>query len=82
MALSPRDAIHINDIDRYDAFLKDLTDNQFLDMYLNNGMVTIDVYQHPSNNLTRTEIFAPSSNAQPYFDQEKAAADKILGPDS
>ncbi|KAL7798382.1 hypothetical protein V8C37DRAFT_399165 [Trichoderma ceciliae] len=84
MALSPRDAIHTNDIDRYDSFIKDLElmDDYFLDMYLNNGTVIIDVYQHPSNDLTRTELFAPSSNAQQYFDQEKAAADEILGSHS
>lgn len=84
MVLSPRDAIHTNDIDRYDSFIKDLElmDDHFLDMYLNNGTVTVDVYQHPSNDLARTELFAPSSNAQQYFDQEKAAADEILGSDS
>lgn len=84
MALSPRDAIHTNDIDRYDSFIKDLElmDDHFLDMYLNNSTVTVDVYQHPSNDLTRTEFFAPSSNAQQYFDQEQAAADEILGSDS
>ncbi len=81
MALSPRDAIHVDDIDRYDSFIKQLDSalDHFLDMYMENSMITIDVIQHPTNVTTRSEKFTPSAVAQEYLDQEKKIADEILG---
>lgn len=81
MALSPRDAIHVDDIDRYDSFIKQLDSalDHFLDMYMENSMITIDVIQHPTNVTTRSERFTPSAVAQEYLDQEKKMADEILG---
>lgn len=82
MALSPRDAIHGNDIDRYDSFMAQLESalDHFLDMHMENSIIIIDVIQHPTNVTTRSEKFTPSAVAQGYFDQEKKMADEIFGP--
>ncbi|KAF7719776.1 Uncharacterized protein PECH_006877 [Penicillium ucsense] len=77
-ALSPRTAIHEDDLDRYDAFLSNLHDSHFLDMYLENGQVKIDVYAHPSNELTLSEHFTPSDVAHQYFAQETERAKEAL----
>ncbi|KND89056.1 hypothetical protein TOPH_06263 [Tolypocladium ophioglossoides CBS 100239] len=80
MALSPRDAIHTEDLDRYDTFMAKLTDTQFLDMQLQNGAVKIDVYQHPSNDLAGSEKFTPSASATKYFEQEVLRAEEAPAP--
>ncbi|KAM0344732.1 hypothetical protein ACHAPU_007104 [Fusarium lateritium] len=79
MALSPRDAIAVNDIERYDSFMAEVADSQFLDMYLENAAVKIDVYEYPSNTLVQSAQFEASPKANSYFDQQKARADEILG---
>ena len=80
MALSPRSAIHEDELDRYDAFLSNLQDTQFMDMYLENSRVKIDVYEHPSNDLALSESFTPSDTAGQYFDQESQRAQEALQP--
>ncbi|RGP63754.1 hypothetical protein FSPOR_8361 [Fusarium sporotrichioides] len=79
MTLSPRDAIAISDIERYDSFMAEVADSQFLDMYFDNTGVKIDVYEYPSNALVRSAHFEPSPKADYYFKQQKAHADEILG---
>ncbi|KAF4993245.1 hypothetical protein FGRMN_6609 [Fusarium graminum] len=79
MSLSPRDAIAVNDIERYNNFMAEVADSQFLDMYLENGAVKIDVYDYPSNTLVQSVQFEASPKANSYFDQQKAQADEILG---
>jgi hypothetical protein len=80
MALSPRDAIHLDDIDRYDSFMKELDSatDHFLDMYMKNSMITVDVLYYPTNVIARSEQFTPSSVAQEYFDQERGWPKKFL----
>lgn len=80
MALSPRSAIHEDELDRYDAFLSNLQHSQFMDMYLENSRVKIDVYEHPSNDLALSESFTPSDTANQYFDQESQRAQEALQP--
>ncbi|KAH7150303.1 hypothetical protein B0J13DRAFT_549892 [Dactylonectria estremocensis] len=82
MALSPRDAIHSDDLSRYDAFMADIADTHFLDMYLETNMITINVYEGSTNELARSQLFSPSSNAHRYFDQENEAANEVLGSSS
>ncbi|KAK2684300.1 hypothetical protein QWA68_016846 [Fusarium oxysporum] len=79
MALSPRDAIHADDIERYDEFMNGLSESQFLDMHLENQVVKIDVYTHPSNDHVNTTEFKPSANANRYFEQENDRAVEVLG---
>lgn len=80
MALSPRSAIHEDELDRYDAFLETLQDTHFMDMYLENDRVKIDVYEDPSNNLALSQSFTPSDTATQYFDQENQRAEEALQP--
>ncbi|KAM0420270.1 hypothetical protein ACHAPT_011931 [Fusarium lateritium] len=79
MALSPRDTIRVDDLEHYDEFMAGLSRSQFLDMYLENHKVKIDVYEHPSNHLTRSVYFKPSSTADKYFHQEKEQANRAVG---
>ncbi|KAF5660145.1 hypothetical protein FHETE_9118 [Fusarium heterosporum] len=79
MSLSPRDTIAVNDIERYNNFMAEVADSQFLDMYLENAAVKIDVYEYPSNTLVQSVQFEASPKANSYFDQQKAQADEILG---
>ncbi|KAJ5929999.1 hypothetical protein N7466_005492 [Penicillium verhagenii] len=80
MALSPRSAIHEDDLDRYDDFLSLLQDTHFMDMYLENDQVKIDVYDHPSNDLALSQSFTPSDTASQYFEQENQRAQEVLQP--
>ncbi|ATY62369.1 hypothetical protein A9K55_007106 [Cordyceps militaris] len=81
MALSPRDAIHIDHLDRYDSFMEQLDLDVFLDIYMDKSIITIDVYRYPTNTMVRSEQFTPSAVAQEYFDQEKKIADEMFGVD-
>ncbi|KND88306.1 hypothetical protein TOPH_07058 [Tolypocladium ophioglossoides CBS 100239] len=80
MALSPRDAIHMDDLDRYDTFMAKLTDTQFLDMHPRNGAVQINVYEYPSNDLAHSETFTPSASSTKYFEQEARRAEALAPP--
>ncbi|KAM0261580.1 hypothetical protein ACHAPA_009750 [Fusarium lateritium] len=79
MALSPRDAIHTDDIERYDEFMNGLSESHFLDMHLENLAVKIDVYAHPSNDHVNTVEFKPSANANQFFEQENDRAAEVFG---
>lgn len=74
MSLNPRDAIHEEELDRYDAFMSNTADDHFLNMYMSNGKVTIDVHHYPSNDMVNTASFAPSPSADLYFEQEQRVA--------
>ncbi|PNY27283.1 Uncharacterized protein TCAP_02792 [Tolypocladium capitatum] len=80
MALSPRDAIHTDDLDRYDTFMSTVRDSQFLDMHMHNGTVKIDVYEHPSNALASSDTFTPSAGAASFFEQEAIRAESAPEP--
>lgn len=75
--LRPRDAIESSLHGEYDAFMSELNDDTFIDMYLKDGLVTIDVYQSPSNQLQLTRQFPPSRHAEEFFLQEKRAAEEL-----
>jgi hypothetical protein len=80
MSLSPRDVIHTNDLARYDAFMVELADTQFLDMYLEDNIIKIDVYEYLSNDLAHSASFIPSVSATQNFEQEAQRAAGILEP--
>jgi hypothetical protein len=77
MALSPRDAIHVDDLERYEEFMDSVSGSQFLDMYMENAAVKIDIYEYPSNDRVQSVHFKPSSKADQYFHQEKEQADAL-----
>lgn len=76
MALSKRDAIHVDDLERYDEFLKTVTGRQYLHFYKENSLVKIDVYDYPSNELTHSEEFKPSPDADAFFKQMEDVEDE------
>ncbi|SPJ71926.1 uncharacterized protein FTOL_01654 [Fusarium torulosum] len=77
MALSPQDAIHVDDLERYEEFMNAVSGSQFLDMYMENAAVKIDIYEYPSNDRVQSAHFKPSSKADQYFQQEKEQADAL-----
>ncbi|CAF3478601.1 unnamed protein product [Fusarium graminearum] len=77
MALSPQDAIHADDLERYQEFMNTVSDSQFLDMYMESADVKIDIYEYPSNDLVQSAYFKPSPKADQYFQQEKEQADAL-----
>ncbi|EFX01509.1 polyketide synthase [Grosmannia clavigera kw1407] len=80
MTLSPRDAIQIDELDRYDTFMATLGDTQFLDMYLTEAnVVQIDVYEiSATESPAHSATFVPSEYASQYFDQQAQRAAEIL----
>ncbi|QPC76096.1 hypothetical protein HYE68_006848 [Fusarium pseudograminearum] len=77
MALSPQDAIHADDLERYQEFMNTVSDSQFLDMYMESADVKIDIYEYPSNDHVQSAYFKPSPKADQYFQQEKEQADAL-----
>ncbi|KAG7409897.1 hypothetical protein Forpe1208_v011091 [Fusarium oxysporum f. sp. rapae] len=77
--LSPRDAIHVDDLDRYDAFMKTMAGNQYLHLYPENEFVTLDVYEYPSDELVKSGEFKPSAKADAYWEQEDEFEKEFLG---
>lgn len=74
--LKARDAIHLDDMDRYEAFMESALDEHFLSMYLEDNHVKVEIYHHPSNDLVRAEQFTPSANATQYFEQQERFANE------
>ncbi|KAF5554185.1 hypothetical protein FNAPI_6520 [Fusarium napiforme] len=76
MALSKRDAIHVDDLERYDEFLKTVTGRQYLHFYKENSLIKIDVHNYPSDELTHSGEFKPSPNADAFFKQMEDIEDE------
>ncbi|ENH70131.1 hypothetical protein RAB80_015030 [Fusarium oxysporum f. sp. vasinfectum] len=68
--LSPRDAIHIDDLERYDAFMKTMAGTQYLHLYPGNQVIKLDVYEYPSDELVKSGEFKRSAKADAYWEQE------------
>jgi hypothetical protein len=77
MTLPPEDAIHVDDLERYEEFMNAVSGSQFLDMYMENATVKIDIYEYPSNDHVQSAHFKPSSKADQYLQQEKEQADAL-----
>ncbi|RTE68019.1 hypothetical protein BHE90_017604 [Fusarium euwallaceae] len=68
--LVARDAIHIDDLERYDEFMKTISGNGILNLYPENQVIKLDIHEHPSNEIVRSADFKPSPQADAYFKQE------------
>ncbi|CEI60310.1 hypothetical protein FVEN_g6471 [Fusarium venenatum] len=77
MALSAQDAIHADDLERYEEFMNTVSSSQFLGMYMESAAVKIDIYEYPSNERVQSAHFKPSPKADRYFQQEKEHADAL-----
>lgn len=58
--------------------MSELRGDTFLDMYLKDDMITIDVYHAVTNNLELTRQFTPSPIAGDFFAQEATAQEEFL----
>ncbi|UPK91621.1 hypothetical protein LCI18_002556 [Fusarium solani-melongenae] len=68
--LTARDAVHVDDLERYDEFMKTITGNEILNFYPENQVIKLDIHEYPSNEIIRSGEFKPSPKADTYFKQE------------
>ncbi|KAJ9420088.1 hypothetical protein QL093DRAFT_2082784 [Fusarium oxysporum] len=92
--LVARDAIHADDLKRYDEVMKTIVGNQILNFYPKNPVIRFDIHEYPSepvmhlsvrpnfnshvNKIIRSEVFKPSRDADAYFKQEDELAKEFL----
>ncbi|KAF5976492.1 hypothetical protein FCOIX_7068 [Fusarium coicis] len=79
-ALIPaRDAIHADDLERYDEVMKTLAGNQILNFYLEDQVVKLDIHQYPTEEkIVKSAVFKPSRDANTYFKQKDELAKEFL----
>ncbi|KAF5557128.1 hypothetical protein FNAPI_5550 [Fusarium napiforme] len=79
MALIPaRDAIHADDLERYDEVMKTLAGNQILNFYLEDQVVKLDIHEYPTEEIVKSAVFKPSLDANAYFKQKDELAKEFL----
>ncbi|RBQ78712.1 hypothetical protein FVER14953_21430 [Fusarium verticillioides] len=49
--LTARDAIHADDLERYDEVMKTVAGNQILNFYLKNQVVKLDIHEYPTEQV-------------------------------
>ncbi|KAG7412751.1 hypothetical protein Forpe1208_v008446 [Fusarium oxysporum f. sp. rapae] len=69
-----RDAIHADEIERYDEVMKTIVGNQILNLYPENLVIRLDIHEYRSEQIIRSEVFKPSRDADAYFKQEDELA--------
>ncbi|KAL9567346.1 hypothetical protein ACKAV7_008588 [Fusarium commune] len=72
------DAIHADDLERYDEVMKTIVGNQILNLYPENLVIRLDIHEYPSEQIMRSEVFKPSRDADAYFKQEDELAKEFL----
>ncbi|EWY89579.1 hypothetical protein FOYG_10399 [Fusarium oxysporum NRRL 32931] len=76
--LVARDAIHADDLKRYDEVMKTIVGHQILNFYPTNPVIRLDIHEYPSEPIIRSEVFKPSRDADAYFKQEDELAKEFL----
>ncbi|CVL11932.1 hypothetical protein FPRO06_07840 [Fusarium proliferatum] len=76
--LTARDAIHADDLERYDEVMKTIAGNQILNFYPENPVIRLDIHEYPTEQIVRSEVFKPSQDADAYFKQEEELAQEFL----
>lgn len=76
--LTARDAIHADDLERYDEVMKTIAGNQILNFYPENPVIKLDIHEYPTEQIVRSEAFKPSRDADAYFKQEEELAKEFL----
>ncbi|RKL37957.1 hypothetical protein BFJ72_g7417 [Fusarium proliferatum] len=76
--LTARDAIHADDLERYDEAMKTIASNQILNFYQENPVIKLDIHEYPTEKIVRSESFKPSQDADAYFKQEEELAQVFL----
>lgn len=76
--LTARDAIHADDLERYDEVMKTIAGNQILNFYPENQVIKLDIHEYPTEQIVRSEAFKPSRDADAYFKKEEELAKEFL----
>ncbi|KAH7007713.1 hypothetical protein EDB80DRAFT_719004 [Ilyonectria destructans] len=81
--LNDRDAIHEDDLTRYDAYMGTVQGEHAIDMYMDddNSVIKVDLYDGATNTFEQTASFKPSAQATAYFAQLEQRAQELLGAD-
>ncbi|KAF5548846.1 hypothetical protein FMEXI_4517 [Fusarium mexicanum] len=76
--LAARDAIHTDDLERYDEVMKTIAGNHILNFYPEDPVIKLDIHEYPTEQIVRSEMFKPSRDADAYFKQEAELAREFL----
>ncbi|KAF7554104.1 hypothetical protein G7Z17_g3191 [Cylindrodendrum hubeiense] len=81
--LKDRDAIHGDDLTRYDAHMNTVQGRHVIDMYMedDNNIIKVDLYDGTTDTFEETASFKPSTQAPAYFAQLEQRAQELLGSD-
>ncbi|KAJ5088822.1 hypothetical protein N7456_012438 [Penicillium angulare] len=71
MVLKPHDAIHLDEMERYENFMAQVQDHHYLDMYFKDDKIQVDIFEYPVDTLVASGLFEPSSDAHAYFEQQE-----------
>ncbi|KAF4342734.1 hypothetical protein FBEOM_3318 [Fusarium beomiforme] len=78
IALVPREAIHVDDLERYDEFMKTIAGNEFLNFYPHEQVIKLDIHLYPSNKIVRSGEFKPGPDADAYFQEDAELVKQFL----
>ncbi len=81
--LKDRDAIHDDDLARYDSYMATVQGSHAIDMYMDDegSAIKVDIYDGATDTFERTASFRPSAQAPAYFAQLEQRAQELLGAD-
>ncbi|KAH7140337.1 hypothetical protein B0J13DRAFT_557543 [Dactylonectria estremocensis] len=81
--LKDRDAIHEDDLTRYDAYMNTVQGSHAIDMYMEDdkSVIKVDLYDGATDTFEQTASFKPSAQAPAYFAQLEQRAQELLGAD-
>ncbi|KAH6867780.1 hypothetical protein B0T10DRAFT_419391 [Thelonectria olida] len=81
--LKDRDAIHEDDLARYDAYMETVQGSHAIDMYMedDNNVIKVDLYDGATDTFEQTASFKASAQAPEYFAQLEQRAREVLGSD-
>lgn len=71
MVLKPHDAIHHDDMERYENFMAQVQGHHYLDMYFKDDKIKVDIFEYPADTIVASGLFEPSSDAHAYFEQQQ-----------
>ncbi|KAJ5259542.1 hypothetical protein N7478_012523 [Penicillium angulare] len=71
MLLKPHNAIHHEDMERYENFMSQVKDHHYLDMYFKDDKIHVDIFEYPADTIVASGLFEPSSDSHAYFEQQE-----------
>lgn len=74
-----RSIIHPSELDRFDEVDRTHGDDEYQHVYIKDGLVVVESYQHPSEILKSSHTFRPSETAHEYVAQKMAEDEEAEG---